>query len=222
MYIDTMNQCLDEIKALFVDWNTFDQSHCNLQQVVACKVIGDDITYSKFLTKQINSKDHDAMSLHNSLKQFAALKNCIGKLSEALRLCGFLRIAGIINFVTSSVVITHKSGNFWSICALTGKSSNKTSIWKASNEQVIVDIRYEPFLVAIWMLFHIEDIEASETLHYLHTNYASVSQLTMRDSIQQYLTSVRATNDQEDLYWRAFQVIVTTIEMTIETIQHDA
>ena len=26
MYVDTMKQCLDEIKALFVDWNTFDQS----------------------------------------------------------------------------------------------------------------------------------------------------------------------------------------------------
>lgn len=218
MYIDAIERSLSDITALFSDENGFCESYQKLTQVIACRVIGDDVTYNKFFNKQINSRDECVLLIQDHLNKFKLLKKYILNLADAFQLSGFSRIADIIKFVTATLTVMHEQGSFWSICALTGKTSNKVSIWKSLDDQVVVDVKYEPFLVSIWTLYNVEDIEITKTSNHIHENKTLLAHNTMRQSIEDYLAKTD-TIQHQNLYWKALTNIIVTLDLTVKAMQ---
>ena len=120
MYSESIARSLQNFKTVFSDKDVFNRSFFDLQQVVACRVIGDDIAYNKFLSSQINNKDDAVLALQDSVSRFPLIKQYVTKLTDAFQLDGFVRVANTIRFVTSSLHVTRNRGRFWSMCQLIG------------------------------------------------------------------------------------------------------
>lgn len=221
MCSENISQSLHNIRTVFLDSKEFELAYAGIKQVVACRVIGDDIAYNKYLNKQMHNRDNTVRVLQDHLARFSLIKQHILKLADAFYLSGFARVTDVIKFVVASPTVTHERGSFWSICAMTGKTSNKVSIWKFQDERLAIDVKYEAFLIALWTIFNVEDIEITKASSYLQQNKTLTAQNTMRETIEEYLDTTD-TLASASLYWQAIRNIVESLELTILTMQQSS
>lgn len=218
MSVEPIQQNLEHFQSLFTNKEMFEESFASIQQVIACRVIGDDVTYNRFFSKHLNAKDENFVKIQEHIQRFALLRRNISKLADTFELSGFVRISNMIKFVTSGTMITNEQGHFWSICALTGKTCSEVSIWKSSEKQLTVDMQYEPFLLSIWAMYNLEDIEIAKASRFLIDCKSSVPQGTMRELIEVYVSNTE-TMQYQNIYWNAMSNIITTLQKTIQIMQ---
>jgi len=181
-------------------------------QVLACRYIGDESTYNKFIAKQVSVRNDDATHKQMSVAYMQSLKDRIACCIESFSNSGHSRIAEFCLSVMSLEQPVFPRIERWSICSLTGVNSNESLQVGAAGDIGSVDIRHEPFVRGLWMCSHVHEIEYMRINNFLSTQD---SQKSITLNVSEYIASSHFPSDAHmQIYFDTFSMVLGVLEGT--------
>lgn len=181
--------------------------------VVACRNIGEETTYNKFLARQCACGNEEAQALQGAVHMIEELH---AELRDVMSLFEQRRHAGIsrvMEAVHQSATCTLGTCNIWAVCSLSGKVGNSFVIVRGPELHMLVDARYRSFLHCLWMLWHVTTIEAARVDAYLHDKSSGGS---IKSHIQQFIESDAFVSGAETkLYYDAYAYVKNVLECSL-------
>ena len=176
--------------------------------VVACRCIGDEVVYNKFLLRQCTIGERASIELLNGVKFVehlqTSLKNVVGRLEST----GNERVAQVMRILRDTPSFDFGRVNICSVCSLTGRMSDSFVVLRTSDYGILIDTKYAKLLHCIWVLWHIIDIETARVEQYDDV-YLNMS---IRAGIDAYLSQSGVTDDELDCYYVAYECVFKALE----------
>ena len=185
-------------------------------QVLACRYIGDESSYNKFIVKQASVNNDDATHKQMSVAYMQSLKDRIASCIDYFSNSGHSRIADFCLSVMNLEQPVFPKIERWSICSLTGVNSNQSLQLGAAGDLGNVDIRHEPFVRGLWICSHVNDIEHMRISNFMSTQ-DSLKSITL--NISEYLDSSHFPSETHmQIYFDAFSMVLGVLEGTEQYI----
>jgi len=180
--------------------------------VAACRVIGDESLYNKYLSRQCASRNPDAVRLAESLQ---AIEQVQAEMQEALQMLqafGQVRVVEVLENVLHAPVLLCGRSNIWAVCALTGRPGNDFVVVHGQQMQMLVDARLEGFLRCWWMLGHILDIESARAEAFCAQEDSAD---TIKHAIEAFVSTASVSEAETDAYHAAHEYVRGVLERTL-------
>lgn len=193
-----------------------------LCRVVACRVIGDESTYNRFLSRQCLNGNEGALSLSESIRMIENIHRDLHAAVVYFNNNGQSRLCRIIREMQTAPSMDFGKCNIWSVCALSGKVGSDFIILRGHEVHMLVDAKYTGFLQCVWILWHITDIETTRLERYMGDMQTSVS---IKAVIDQFIHSDAYVSDEETaLYFAAYEHVRSTLALAMEhmTVVHNS
>ena len=199
--IKPLMQCvvLDH-EMLAVDRESFCKNMRAACIVIACRTIGDEAMYNKFIARQCLIKDQESIQLSNGIAFVDNIFKYLENIIQSLEFIGHQRTARVIRIMRESPTCEFGVVDMCSVCSLTGRMCASFIVLRTSECGILVDRQYKKLIHCIWVLWHIIDIETARVEEFNTTDFTS----SLRTSIDTFLNKHAATDEELDCYYSAY------------------
>jgi len=185
-------------------------------QVLACRYIGDETSYNKFIVKQASIHNEDATHKQKSVAHVQGLRDRIACGVEYFANSGHSRVADFCSSVMALEQPVFPKIDRWAICSLTGVNSNEC-IQVGVGDRVCVDVRHEPFVRSLWMCSHMHEIEHMRISTFTATQD---TQQSITANISAYIDGSHFPSEAHvQTYLDAFRLVLGVLEDTERYIE---
>lgn len=171
--------------------------------VIACRTIGEEVVYNKFLAKQCVGKDNESIKLFNGISFLSKICEDLHAIVQSLELTGLNRVAQVFQIMRETPTCDFGVVDIVSVCALTGRMGTSFVVLRTPECGILVDIQYRKLIHCIWVLWHINDIEVARVEHCVE-HYAGLS---IRAGIDEFLQKYSVTEDELSCYYSAYSYV---------------
>ena len=175
--------------------------------VTACRVIGDENTFTKFMTRQCSLGNSETLQLQQGVSMVQHMHGELEEAQQVLRVVGLHRVASVMQEVRTAPLALGQCDIF-GVCALSGRVGSRFVIVRGANAHVLVDARYTHFLQSLWMLWHVAEIETARVEAYVDDWGGAGS---IRSHIQNFLDRAAISDDEVALYHAAYTYVRATL-----------
>lgn len=181
--------------------------------VVACRVIGDENVYNKFLARQTANNDDMVTALSNGIDFVNGLKQVMNDTVRHLEFVGNERVAQVLRILRDSASCDFGLVNICSICSLTGRMAHGFVVLRTMDYGILVDAKHAKLLHCIWVMWHIIDIETAR-VEQDSDGYANMS---LRSGIDSFLSRSSVKDEELDCYYMAYVYAFTALCEVVES-----
>jgi hypothetical protein len=175
--------------------------------VTACRVIGDENTFVKFMARQCFIGNNESQQLQDGVSALQRVHDALAETERMLDVGGLSRISSVMREMRTAPFALGRC-DILGVCALSGRVSSDFVIVRGTNAHMLVDARYAPFLQSLWMLWHAADVETARVEAYLDEQGAGGS---IRGHIQSFLENAAMTEDEAGVYFEAYEHVRATL-----------
>ena len=175
--------------------------------VTACRVIGDETTFTKFMTRQCVMGNSATQALQEGVRAVERIHAQLEDAQRLLRVLGTPRVASVMQEVRTAAFEFGRCDVF-GVCALSGRVGSSFVIVRGGNAHLLVDARYAPFLYSLWMLWHVSEIETARVETFMRDRTSSGS---IRSHIQSFIDTAVVGDDEAGLYLGAYEFVRATL-----------
>lgn len=115
---------------------------------VLCQTLGDSGSYHRFIQRQRDDGDLDAINMLNSIKAIESIHAAIEEFTALLDCFGKGRVSLLMREICSCTVCKFSEAKMWNICNITGNCIPHSIVVKNMH----VDVAYKPFVHALWVI----------------------------------------------------------------------
>jgi hypothetical protein len=180
--------------------------------VAACRVIGDEGLYNRYLSRQCACNNPDAVRLTGSLQVVEQVKAGMQEALQMLRAFRQARVVEVLENVLHAPVLLCGRSNIWAVCALTGRPGNDFVVVHGQHLQMLVDARLEGFVRCWWMLGHILDIETARVDAFCARGESAD---TIKHAIEAFVETAGVSEAETDAYHAAHEYVRGVLERTL-------
>ena len=182
--------------------------------VCACRVLGDDVTYTKFLQRQSVNGNAEAAILLSGVVMADKIKARLIEIETAFATQGHSRVAYVLDSVRNSSTPKTSRCNIWSVCSLTGKVGQDFLVLHGRDVHMLVHSRHRKFLHCYWMLTHMTEMEMSRVELFAQCDVVTSS---IKSMIQRFLSSDQfVTEEQASLYYEAYVYVDAVFKASLQ------
>ena len=184
----------------------------------ACCVIGNETQYKNHIEKSATDGDERAGVLSKAVKRIENTRKQILRRIDTMKLHGLDSAVTLCQLVAAAeqvLVVEHRQ---WGLCAVTGAVCDIRYAFQES--PLLVRKSVKQFLLALWVLFHTEAIEAARVYDSLPT---SGKRQSMRDLVTNFLREHSDTAHKMAAQYEAAEALVTSVlETTLDATPQQA
>lgn len=180
-------------------------------QVVVHTHIGDEATYGKFLYKNQYSDSVCRQKIEAINYVENRLKNIVSQYKTCLR-NGHERAYNMCQKITQEPSCFFHKELRWKTCELSGHLSNSCVRIEWNDTHMYIDERFHSFVICLWLVTHIQNIEINRVDMYIQTTDAveTISETITGFNNSKYVI----TDDDIATYRHAFELVEQTLDAT--------
>lgn len=193
----------------------------NYLVVLACKYIGDDVAYVRYMQKQAASQNEHAIAGVNALNFIDKIHKIIDRNVQFFAATGHARVVLVCNTVRQLESPPTCTSDLWHLCALTGVNTQHALLLSASEHNVLaIDAQFKAFATMLWLVTHIDAVEYNRTMQFVNAMPAEQSITASIDCYKQHLQE--HSDELVNLYFHATTYVLQCLQMTRQRLQCSA
>ena len=177
---------------------------------VLCQTLGDSGSYYRFIQRQKEEGDNDAIQMLASIDKVEQIKEDVKEFSEIMASFGKGRLDALVTHVVSAPVCSFPECDMWSLCNVTGKPVSRSILVGHMH----VDITYKPFVYALWVVSHAKEFVMSVIESFLQTVERNLKRGAI---ILKYKEDVK--EDVYKVYYESYAHVSATFRLSLEALK---
>lgn len=174
--------------------------------VVACRTLGDETTYNKFLARQCAQGDTSALQLMQGVDFINQIHTDMNSIIQNLQLGGHERVAHVMRALRDVSICNFGRVDMCAVCSLTGRCGSSFVVLHTAEYGMLIDIKYKKLLHCIWVMWHIVNIETSR----VEQSKVFNSSISISSCVHEFLHDSAITDEEIMCYYSAYTLIQTT------------
>ena len=149
-----------------------------------CAIMGDENTYRKNLQRMKNSNQ----TAHNLLQNHSKFCSLCERVTTMIQ-CSENNKRGVLARICLNVCSCNwndiSKARIWTVCNLTGMTTNDVVCIQHKNQQHFVHVKYYEFFVMLWLLFNVRKLLSME----METSNAQGNTQSLSERVDMFLRS---------------------------------
>lgn len=184
----------------------------------ACCVIGNETQYKNHIEKTATDGDERARIISTAVTRIENTRKEILHRIDTMKLHGLDSVVALCQLVIAAEQVLVVKHHQWGLCAVTGTVCDVRYAFQDSPLLVRQSVRQ--FLLALWVLFHTEAVEAARVYDSIPTNGKRQS---MRDLVTNFLREHSDTAHKMAAQYEAAEALVKSVlETTLDATPQQA
>ena len=184
--------------------------------VVACRVIGDENVYNKFLARQTANNDDVVTELSNGINFVNRLSDVLNDTVRRLEFVGNERVAQVMRILRDTGSCDFGFVNICSVCSLTGRMAHGFVVLRTIDYGILVDVKHVKLLHCIWVMWHVVDIETAR----VEQNSDVYANMSLCSGIDAYLSQSNVSDEELECYYMSYVYTFKTLSEVLNSCVH--